>query len=1058
MENMSCSSFVSVIAVCIVALFPQNSVSIIDGHNLSHAEKAAFIAEYFIQHEVESHYVFESVISSRDLAQHISSGNKTSATPELLDALSSYILVSLPVFLRNQIVQGIVEVFADEAGNAYQRTNLKLDSSQTFSNDDIRLICSEFDYVRALTRSITTAKPLIQQYRQENDSTVYIILLNKAIEMTAYIISTPSFQTVMDIVVDELSQGFMKSGLPERIAKEGTGFLNDILAIVKTVIESSNIQRLISRSYIASKPDLDSLYNGDTFFLYATLMSAIFTQEEAAGNIIFQIIEADFLKTYNEKYNGDIEYLLNDPFNTYGNVLKEMDLAATVLPLLGSGGARTMLPYNSSIEQDKISEVCYDDTMDFIDAVIGQKEWALQLLDAQGKVPSGLLDGNWNFLGAMDQCLDIKPDMKSNEVIGNTRRPAGTRFCRVVIPFIQNLTEEEIYSRVTWGVCVPDTCTGSDVYGILKLDAFGNYTEALGYVECITESDLAQDLPAIITLIVIGFIVLLMISGSLYVAMETRGFISNNHETVNREVDIASKDEYTKDNDADLKRNENDDNNCKRNGTNLSEHYVQYSECNKPVLNIPPNNDEVQPNAAANGNDSTTHAMPNANVQHKRKKEGVLISIIKAFSVQINIPKILSTNTASGTVRCLHGIRFVTITWVILIHSYAFGIIHNHSQVWYLANPLVILTLQQRFSFHGVMAANSAVDTFFMMSGMLLSYTQLKNMQKLKAKLTGSNVAQYVFHYFFHRIWRLTPLYVMVLVIHATLTEHISSGPFLPSVFQFRNSCKKNWWTNMLYINNIVHQEEQCMGWSWYLANDMQFYIVSLVILFLMMLKMQIGILVSVMLLLVGMVNSGLNRYEIQGTQLTNFDSDSNYWRDIYIAPWCRVGAYMVGILFGVFLQKQPRKPFNKLIGFAGWTIATAVALTLKYSLYSFNREGGEPWSKLQYAIYEAFDRPVWAMCVCWVVFACHNYMGGPVDSLLSWRGLVPLSRLTFAAYLIHPVVMIIQGSSRFATHYLSDYSMIYLNLGHITVSFMAAFVLSLALESPFITLEKLLV
>lgn len=73
--------------------------------------------------------------------------------------------------------------------------------------------------------------------------------------------------------------------------------------------------------------------------------------------------------------------------------------------------------------------------------------------------------------------------------------------------------------------------------------------------------------------------------------------------------------------------------------------------------------------------------------------------------------------------------------------------------------------------------------------------------------------------------------------------------------FQIKASeeaCGKNWWTNMLYINNLVNTNElvsnavpykvsnfvrsvaelhfqsyeiQCNGESWYLANDMQFYI-----------------------------------------------------------------------------------------------------------------------------------------------------------------------------------------------------------------------------------------
>ena len=37
----------------------------------------------------------------------------------------------------------------------------------------------------------------------------------------------------------------------------------------------------------------------------------------------------------------------------------------------------------------------------------------------------------------------------------------------------------------------------------------------------------------------------------------------------------------------------------------------------------------------------------------------------------------------------------------------------------------------------------------------------------------------------------------------------------------------------------------------------------------------------------------------------------------------------------------------------------------------------------------------------------------GPVNAFLSWRALIPLSRLTYMAYLIHPIVMVWYNSTR---------------------------------------------
>ncbi|CAG7723086.1 unnamed protein product, partial [Allacma fusca] len=40
-------------------------------------------------------------------------------------------------------------------------------------------------------------------------------------------------------------------------------------------------------------------------------------------------------------------------------------------------------------------------------------------------------------------------------------------------------------------------------------------------------------------------------------------------------------------------------------------------------------------------------------------------------------------------------------------------------------------------------------------------------------------------------------------------------------------NCGKYWWHNALYVNNLVKYDVTggCYGEAWYLANDMQFYL-----------------------------------------------------------------------------------------------------------------------------------------------------------------------------------------------------------------------------------------
>lgn len=57
--------------------------------------------------------------------------------------------------------------------------------------------------------------------------------------------------------------------------------------------------------------------------------------------------------------------------------------------------------------------------------------------------------------------------------------------------------------------------------------------------------------------------------------------------------------------------------------------------------------------------------------------KGTLGAIFKSFSVITNAPKLLSGKSGPGAITCLHGIRFFSITWIILGHTYNYGLVTN---------------------------------------------------------------------------------------------------------------------------------------------------------------------------------------------------------------------------------------------------------------------------------------------------------------------------------------------------------------------------------------------
>lgn len=56
---------------------------------------------------------------------------------------------------------------------------------------------------------------------------------------------------------------------------------------------------------------------------------------------------------------------------------------------------------------------------------------------------------------------------------------------------------------------------------------------------------------------------------------------------------------------------------------------------------------------------------------------------------------------------------------------------------------------------------------------------------------------------------RFTPVYVIILMFNATFLYKLRTGPSWPILADAeRIACRRNWWTNLLYINNFVKASE----------------------------------------------------------------------------------------------------------------------------------------------------------------------------------------------------------------------------------------------------------
>ena len=427
-----------------------------------------------------------------------------------------------------------------------------------------------------------------------------------------------------------------------------------------------------------------------------------------------------------------------------------------------------------------------------------------------------------------------------------------------------------------------------------------------------------------------------------------------------------------------------------------------------------------------------------------------------AFSLYNIVPTILSTKQQTFAITSLNGIRVISMFWVILGHSLLWSLHFNSNSLHYVKNVV------PRFTFQANLSAPFAVDSFFLLSGTLVAYLTLRRMDKQKGRFP-------VLLYYTHRFLRITPAYLFVLFSYWFLTVHLADGPLWQNTIgvesAFYKNCEHYWWTNMLYINNLYPWKvlDECMSWTWYLSNDMQFFIIAPTIIVPLYFFYPAGLVVIAGFLVVNLVSLGgvAGGYGLSGNMfiLTDSEDSRTVADDIYTKPWTRIGPYLIGILLGFIFYKKLkpnfRKSINNIVYGILWMLAFTLCFSTVYGLYgSFN---GETLSTAEDVSYQMFSRLAWSLGLAMVMLACHNGYGGIVNQFLSMKFWIPLSRLTFAAYLVHEIVLFVLIFTRRAPIYATDVTLSVYAIAAVVLSYGAAAVIASFVEFPLSNVETVI-
>ncbi|XP_070564243.1 nose resistant to fluoxetine protein 6-like [Ptychodera flava] len=651
-------------------------------------------------------------------------------------------------------------------------------------------------------------------------------------------------------------------------------------------------------------------------------------------------------------------------------------------------------------ETGGIGPQCYCDMCQYNQDLDNNERYAMEMFDSQGRFPSGLLKLNFKWIGSYVQCRSVSETGKESYIIKGQYCLTG------LFPKAENDTDDDAsLSLIDIGMCTPDSCSEEDVEMLLKedllplpglvslldLDQFH-----LTNVFCSYDGKLSTG--AIVMLCITGVLLILVISGTCY--------------------------EYYK-----MPKN------------------VTQSETDSEVSAIHVNFELKRR--------IETDLHTSSNIADKAEDDNgtsLWEELLTSFSVISNGARILDTSDVDPSLTSLHGLRVLAIIYMILGQSLLLS-------AEFFSNPLDLTYILEFTIAQIAVYFTYCEDTFLVISGFLVTYF-------LFLKLESDGKVNWI-QYYIHCIWRLTPTYYIALFAYMYLAEIFMEGSLTFYHHQNMEVCYENWWANALYINNLYpfpgNLFEQCGYWFWYMACVMQFYIITPIIIAILAKWPVIGLSVIGVLIAVcvGCTVSLSAYYDIpvsvaqvfQGYM--DFDNlDEIFEQHIHSKPYTRMTPYLVGMVVAYVIVKHGKEfKIRKWLSFIIWCVAMVVTLACIFGLYSTFQ--GNELSRGVTLLHHALAKLGFSLAVGWLVFACVTDHGGFIHRFLSWKFWIPLSRISFGAYLMHAFVMEIFVFNRDNLIFLSYANVVWIWIASMMAAYFAAFFFVLVTEKPLLRLEQ---
>nr|CAI5827280.1 unnamed protein product [Callosobruchus analis] len=392
--------------------------------------------------------------------------------------------------------------------------------------------------------------------------------------------------------------------------------------------------------------------------------------------------------------------------------------------------------------------------------------------------------------------------------------------------------------------------------------------------------------------------------------------------------------------------------------------------------------------------------------------------VLESFAIMRNWNRLKTIKPSPDVerLRSIQGIRFYNMVLVILTHVVLFSLMGP------VANTTQTENLTHRWTTVFLASGPLCVSTFYMMSSWLLIHGLLDSF-KHKKEISFKVLALV----FINRYIRLTPTLAAIIAFQASWLRHFGDGPnWHHHVGEEFIRCRKNWWTNLLYIHNYVDVGNMCMQTSWYLALDSQYLPVLLLTVWCIKkypnTKWALLGSLTVLSILLTFYENYTNRFPAilmptpESLYGVNHTLKNRQWHIQYIGVFGNFGGPLMGLYFGyVYNKKRDTNMFaTKAAKWAWWILVHAICYGIVVIPGILSLDTTREHSTFWASAHAATSRFIFSAGIGLGLFGLSQRIECYMKRVLEWPPTYVLGRLSYSAYLVHiPVLLFKIGISR---------------------------------------------